>query len=175
MEPTPPEEVTLRDGTVLEVRPVRPEDKPHFVAGFARLSRESRHYRFLGNKNSLTEADLRYLTEVDGVDHVALVAVHRLDDGREEGVGVARFVRLKDDAQAAEVAITVPDSWQRRGIGTMLFHRLVAAARARGIRLLRSEIHERNTAIRHLLETVAPTHTVARSGDCITLEFTVPH
>jgi len=166
-----PEVVSLADGTVLEVRPVRPEDKPHFVAGFARLSRESRYYRFLVNKNTLTESDLRYLTEVDGVDHVALVAVRRHDDGREEGVGVARFVRLKDDARAAEVAITVPDPWQRRGVGTMLFHRLVAAARARGIRVLRSEVHERNTAIRHLLETVAPTHTVARSGDCVTLEL----
>ena len=171
--PSTPEEVTLRDGTVLEVRPVRPEDKPHFVAGFARLSRESRHFRFLGNKNALTETDLKYLTEVDGIDHVALVAVNRHADGREEGVGVARFVRLKDDAQAAEVAITVPDPWQRRGIGTMLFDRLVAEARARGVRRLRSEIHERNTAIRHLLETVAPTHTVARSGDCVTLELEV--
>ena len=167
------EAVTLGDGTILEVRPVLPADKPHFKEGFARLSRESRYFRFLSNKNRLTDADLRYLTEVDGHDHYAICAFKRHPSGREEGVGVARFVRLSDRPDTAEVAITVIDAWQKRGVGKLLYHRLVDAARERGVRVLRSEVHEQNHGIRKLLSTVAPTTVVTRAGPVIALELEI--
>ena len=167
------EAVTLGDGTILEVRPVLPSDKPHFREGFARLSRESRYFRFLSNKNRLTDGDLRYLTEVDGHDHYAICAFKRHANGREEGVGVARFVRLSDRPDTAEVAITVVDAWQKRGVGALLYVRLVAAARERGIRILRSEVHENNPGIQKLLSSVAPTTVVTRSGNVIALELEI--
>ena len=167
------EAVTLSDGTPLEVRPVLPSDKPHFKEGFARLSRESRYFRFLSNKSRLTDAELRYLTEIDGYDHFAICALKRHANGREEGVGVARFVRLRDRPDTAEVAITVVDAWQRRGIGNLLYDRLVSAARERNVKILRSEIHEKNSAIRKLLERAAPTTVVTRAGNVVALELEI--
>ena len=74
--------------------------------------------RFLtGNKNELSPAELRYFTEIDHHDHEALGAVDRAN-GR--GVGVARYVRSLEDSQTAELAVTVVDEWQGRGLGTEL-------------------------------------------------------
>ncbi len=173
MDPAEPDVVTIRDGSVLYVRRVRPSDKPHFTRGFARLSRESRYFRFLADRKELSEADLIYLTEVDFEDHYAVVTFRRLENGEEEGVGVARFVRLTDRPEAAEVAVTVVDSWQRRGVGTMLYDRLLAAARKRGITILRSDIHFENQGIRDLLEKVAPATVVTREGNVVTLELEI--
>ena len=157
----------------IEVRPVVASDKPHFKEGFARLSRQSRYFRFLSNKNRLTDTDLRYLTAVDGQNHYAICAFKRHPNGREEGVGVARFVRLTDRPDTAEVAITVIDAWQKRGVGALLYERLVAAARERGVRVLRSEVHENNHGIQKLLSTVAPTTVVMRDGNVIALELEI--
>src|SRR5436190_22936401 len=105
--------VSLRDGTAVEVRPIRAEDKAMLAAGWSRLSRESQQRRFLTAKPRLTSGDLRYLTEIDGHEHVALVAV--LADRPSHVVGVGRFVRLREDPDAAEFAIVVGDPYQGQG------------------------------------------------------------
>ena len=173
MEPEEPEVVTVRDGSVLFVRRVHPSDKPHFERGFARLSRESKYFRFLADRKELTEADLEYLTEVDGDNHYAVVAFVVDPAGEIEGIGVARYVRLPDRPEAAEVAVTVADAWQRRGIGTMLYDRLLAAARERGIKILQSDIHFENRGIRELLEKAAPATVIERDGVVVTLELRI--
>lgn len=173
MPTSEPELLSLPDGTTILVRPVRPSDKEEFRRGFARLSAASRFFRFLGERKELSDEDLRYLTEVDGHDHYAVVAAHRRPDGSEEGVGVARFVRLPERPEVAEVAITVIDDWQRRGLGTLLYERLVEAARERGVRILRSEVHRTNLGIRGLLGKVAPDTEVRRSGAVVTLELEI--
>ena len=83
-------ETTLRDGQRLQIRRLTPEDAPVVERAFARLSEESRRLRFLTSKPRLTRSELRYLTEVDGHQHEALVAV---DPVTRQGVGIARFVR----------------------------------------------------------------------------------
>ena len=90
------------DGTQLYVRHVKPSDKDLLAKAWLRLSEQSQRSRFLAPKPVLTRSDLRYLTEIDGHDHVALIAL-RLDDPSRV-VGVARYVRLKDDPETAEVA-----------------------------------------------------------------------
>jgi len=100
--------------------------------GLRRLSDESVQRRFLTPKRSFSRAELRYLTEVDGRDHVALVAEHPSAPVRRL-IAVARFVRLAEDPHAAEVAITVADDWQGRGLGSMLSEQLAAEARRLGI------------------------------------------
>jgi len=172
-EPVAIETVPLKDGETIRVRRVLPSDKPHFKSGIARLSRESRYFRFLSPKRDLSDSDLRYLTEFDGEDHYALCAYREREDGSEEGIGVARFVRLPQAPDTAEVAITVIDSWQRRGVGHILYDRLVKAARVRGIRILRSEVHERNTGILRLLEATGADPVVTRAGPILTLEVTI--
>ena len=129
----------LRDGTPVLVRMVEPEDKDAFADGMARLSPRSRYLRFHSGIETLSDKQLRYLTEVDQQDHVAWVALTTEDDA-EVGIGVARFVRLRDEPHVAEAAITVLDEYQGRGLGTVLLGVLAAAATRRGIRIFRSYV-----------------------------------
>ncbi len=115
----------------LEIRPISPDDKAALVLGFQRLGRESRSRRFLSPHANLTLSELRYFTEVDHHDHEALVA---LDPETGEGVGVARYVRSRDDPSVAELAVAVIDDWQRRGVGSRLVTALADRAREEGIR-----------------------------------------
>jgi GNAT superfamily N-acetyltransferase len=123
----------LPDGAPVLIRPIRADDKRMLTDGLRRLSDESVQRRFLTPKRSFSRAELRYLTEVDGRDHVALVAEHPSGPVRRL-IAVGRFVRLAEDPHAAEVAITVADDWQGRGLGSMLSEQLAAEARRLGIR-----------------------------------------
>ena len=98
---------------------------------------------------------LRYLTEIDGVDHVAIVAeTDSLDLKTERPLGVARFVRLPESPEVAEAAVTVADSCQARGLGKLLLATLAEAALERGITKFRGEVLASNAPMRHLLEVV---------------------
>ena len=125
-----PERVTLRDGSEVEIRPVRPSDKQLLRDGFARLSDESRYRRFLVPMPRLSAHLVRYLTEVDHHDHEALGAL-AADGG--EPVGIARYVRTEAGGDAAEVAVAVVDDWHGRGVATALLTRLAERAREEGI------------------------------------------
>ncbi len=161
------EEARLGDGTPVLLRTVRPDDKPLLARGFERLSPRSRYRRFFAAKAHLTEAELRYLTEVDGVNHVALGALVAGD-----GVGVARFVRLPGRQDVAEAAVTVADDYQGRGLGRLLLSRLATAARERGIRCFRADVLVENRAMLGLLETLALDHRIVASDDeAVTLEL----
>jgi RimJ/RimL family protein N-acetyltransferase len=138
----------LRDGSEVTIRRLTPEDAPVLADAFERLSRESRDLRFLGAKPTLSPRDLRYLTEVDGHSHEALGAV---DPNNGRGVGVARFVRLGPDSEVAEVAVTVVDDWQRRGLGTILLEQLTERARAQGIHRYTALVSDENEAVVALL------------------------
>ncbi len=110
------------------MRPIEPGDREALIAGFERLSDESRYRRFFNPQTRLSETDLRYLTEVDHGDHEAIIGFGA--DG--EAIGVARYVRTEDPA-VAEVAVTVVDDWQQRGVATELLEELTRRARANGI------------------------------------------
>jgi RimJ/RimL family protein N-acetyltransferase len=138
----------LRDGSTVLIRQVRGIDAPLLADGFARLSARSRQMRFLGNKHTLSEAELRYLTEVDHHDHEALGALCPAD-GR--GVGIARYVRDTDDPRAAEIAVTIADDWQGRGLGTELLARLSDRARQAGISRFTATVSADNVAMTGLL------------------------
>ncbi len=122
----------LPDGTPLLTRPIRADDKRLLERGLANLSETSVQRRFLSPKPRFSGAELRYLTEVDGVNHMALVAERPTQPARGI-IGVARYVRLPEDPQAAEVAIVVADSWQGRGVGSLLAEELGRRARGNGI------------------------------------------
>ena len=118
--------VALRDGSRVRVRQGHRSDRKLLLRGFERPSPESRYRRFLASMPQLTEAMVRYLTEVDHHDHEAIIA---LDGETGEGIGVVRYVRGTERRDAAEFAVTVIDDWQRRGLGTLLLE--VVSARAR--------------------------------------------
>jgi RimJ/RimL family protein N-acetyltransferase len=140
--------VVLRDGSRTLIRPVRSADAPLVAEGFTRLSPRSRQMRFLTRKKRLSSAELRYFTDVDHHDHEALVALNPAD-GR--GVGIARYIRRTGDPQAAEIAVTIVDEWQGRGLGTELVARLARRATSEGIHRFTALVAEDNTAVARML------------------------
>ena len=88
---------------------------------------------------SLTDRELDYLTEVDYRDHFAWIArtVGSQPGLGQEGLGVARYIRLPDEPEVAEAAITVVDEYQQMGIGRVLLELLSESAQANGIRVFR--------------------------------------
>jgi acetyltransferase len=141
----------LRDGSEVIIRELTRQDAPVLAEAFQRLSPESRDLRFLGAKPRLSTVELDYLTDVDGHAHGALGAV---DVVTRRGVGVARFVRLAPDAPVAEVAVTVVDDWQRRGLGTLLLEELNERARAVGIERYTALVSGDNKAVVALLDRI---------------------
>lgn len=123
----------LPGGAAVQIRPIRPDDKALLTDGLRRLSDESVQRRFLTPKRRFSTSELRYLTEINGVDHVALVAEDPADLARGL-IAVGRFVRLAEDPEAAEIAIVVADDWQGRGVGSLVGRHLAHAARNRDIK-----------------------------------------
>jgi GNAT superfamily N-acetyltransferase len=165
-----PREVTLRDGSHVTVRPIRPGDAEGLRAGFERLSEESRYRRFLSPVQELSGTLLRYLTEVDHHDHEALIALG--PDGTL--VGVARSVRSLSDPKVAEAAVTVADDWQGRGIGTALLGLLAGRARAEGIGRFTALILATNREMLDLFEDLGSLRILERESGTVEVEITLP-
>ncbi len=151
---------TLPDGTRILIRPIDASDKLRLSVALGRLSERTIRQRFLAAKPRLSAAELRYLTEVDGHDHIALVAV--LTDDPESIVAVARCVRfplprpeasspLRSPPDTAEFAIVVGDPLQGRGLGSLLARELATTARAAGIRRFSATMAGENVAVRRLI------------------------
>jgi GNAT superfamily N-acetyltransferase len=162
----------LDDGTPAEIRMIRASDQDLLRRGFERLSPESRYRRFLAPKRSLSDRELRYFTNVDGIDHFALIALTTTANGEGEGLGTARFIRLRADRTCAEAAVTVVDDWQGKGLGRLLLLRLIAAARERGVSHFRAYVLADNRKMHSLLEELGGA-TRIRSADG-TVELDVP-
>lgn len=140
---------TLRDGSRVVIRPISAADaelERDFIEG---LSPDSRRQRFLSQMKHPTPELIRQLTEIDQVKHVALMATVNEDD-QQKAVGVARYA-LDDGGDGAECALSVADSWQNRGLGTVLANRLLEIARARKIKKLYSIDSAENFRIQNLV------------------------
>jgi GNAT superfamily N-acetyltransferase len=159
-----------REHSSILIRPIEPSDKEALAAGFARLSPESRYRRFMSPTADLSEARLRYLTEVDHVDHEALVA---LEPGSDEGIGVARYVRL-EDPEVAELAVAVLDEWQGNGVGSLLLQRLAAAARENGIERFSAMILEENRPMLSLIQELGAVSVGKHESGAVAVEVQLP-
>jgi GNAT superfamily N-acetyltransferase len=129
----------LDAGVRLCIRAIGPDDKDRLANHFDRLSPDSRYRRFFGFRKGFTPEELRYLTEPDFLVSVALVATIDERDGRESIVGDGRYVALPD-GRRAELALSVIDAYQRKGIGSLLLRHLVGVARHTGIGELQADI-----------------------------------
>jgi GNAT superfamily N-acetyltransferase len=163
--------IELRDGSWVRLRQGQSSDRELLVRGFARLSPESRYRRFLAATPELTEEMVRYLTDVDHRDHEAVIA---LDDKTGEGIGVARYVRLAERPDVAEVAVTVIDDWQGRGLGTLLLEAISARARAEGIKHFTALILATNEEMIDLLMRLDPVRVIDRAPGTVELEVAIP-
>jgi len=143
--------VTLRDGSIAEIRPIGPADQGLLIEGLRQMSPQSKFARFGSGISGLSAAELRYLTDVNQVSHVAWGAT--ID---EEPAGVGRYI--VDSAAEAEVAITVVDRFQRRGLGRALFDALAASARAAGIESFHFAIEPWNRTVLRMLPGIEVGH-----------------
>jgi GNAT superfamily N-acetyltransferase len=163
--------IVLRDGSRIRLRQGHSSDKQLLLRGFERLSPESRYRRFLATMPQLSEAMVRYLTEIDHHDHEALAA---LDEQTGEGIGVARYVRNPERPDVAEVAVTVIDDWQGKGLGTLLLEVLGARARAEGIRSFVALMLASNQEMMDVLTALGPVRIVDREVGTVEIEMSIP-
>jgi len=151
VHPTPASRLAeLRDATRVLLRRQTPADRALIAEFFAGLSAQSRYLRFgTGMPPELPRRYLDLLSDVDGDVHVGIVAIHR---GRI--VGAARYVRRRDLRAEAEVAVTVTDAFQRRGLGRLLLDALRDDAARHGIERLTSETLASNRGARALARSL---------------------
>jgi RimJ/RimL family protein N-acetyltransferase len=137
---------------------------------FEALSPNSRYLRFHVPMRRLPDGLARYLTDVDGVHHVALIAFDRARP--DEWLGVARFVRNREAPETAEAAITLADRAQGRGIATRLLQALALEARATGIHTFTMLVLASNQRARNMLKRLGGAAR-GSSGPVITYDLTV--
>lgn len=147
-------EHVLRDGTRVRLRTLGREDRERYLAGFARLSDETRYKRFFSAlPRRMPEALVRRMLDTDGWNHLAIAAERIGADGRAEDaiVGVARFIRNRTDPSRAEAAVTVADDLHHHGLGKLLLAQLARAARRRGVRRFEAQVLAGNGPMKALL------------------------
>ncbi len=146
----------LPDGTRVLVRPIDADDAADLARALAELSPASRYQRFLSHVDRLSPEQLDYLTRVDGVNHIALGAAAAPSRWRVPvPIGVARCIRDPADPDLGEVAFTVADAWQGRGVGTLLARHLAHRCRKAGILRWRAVMLGENRGMERVLERVA--------------------
>ena len=164
-------QAVLRDGSRVRIRQWRPSDADLVISGFCRLSPTSSYRRFLAASPVLTAGMLRGLTDVDHRDAEAILA---LDERGSEGLGIARYVRSNERADVAEVALTVIDDWQGRGLGTLLLHVISARAHDEGIKSFTALMLAENHRMRDLLERLGPVRVIGEVRDTLEVEVPIP-
>lgn len=142
--------IKLKDQTPVLIRPIEAGDKEELKLAFSNLSNASKNFRFLCSLSNLSDGQVKYLTEVDNKNHIALCAIDKSGE-QEIGIGVARYIRLGEEPDSAEFALTVVDGYQNRGLGTILLKLLIDVAKKNGIRKFVAYLLENNTSMLKIL------------------------
>lgn len=138
-------QVRLRNGLMVTIRAIRPDDRGRLKSAFENLDAKSIYTRFFGFKKELTSAELEAATSVDFKSTVALVAT--IGSGETETIiAGARYVTDKSGT-AAEVAFTVEEDYQGLGLATLLLKELRDIARARGLVRFEAEVLSANASM----------------------------
>ncbi|WP_375260459.1 GNAT family N-acetyltransferase [Palleronia sp.] len=147
---------TLRDGTGVVLRDVEPGDAAALVAGFERLSRQSRVFRFLRAVERLEPRDVEAFTHPDHTTHEAIGALVEEKEGNVPA-GIGHFFRAPNALDRAELALTVIDPYQQKGVGSLILGRLLRRAAEVGIRRFDAVVHIRNEGMARLLRQLGAT------------------
>lgn len=154
----------LRDGRSITIRALRPDDHTQMLAAVSRTSPQSLYRRFFGPKKGFSESEKAFFLNVDFTDHVALVATIE-QNGRTEIVGGARYVIAEPGI--AEVAFTVIDEFQGKGIGSALMRHLALLARRASLKQLIADVLPENTAMINVLKKSGLPTTISRAKGVI--------
>ena len=155
---------TLRDGSLIEIRAFRPDDRDALLSAAGRTSGLTRYRRFFTVKREFSEREIAFFLNVDFVSHVALMAL--TEEAAEPAiVGGGRYVVVQPGR--AEVAFVVVDSYQGRGVGAAVMKHLSAVARAAGIRELIAEVLPENTPMLTVFEKSGLDMTTTRESEVV--------
>lgn len=160
----------LRDGTRVVLRPVVPGDRDELRWGIHNLSPTSRYRRFFSPVSDLSERQLDYFTEIDYRDHFAWGALLADSGDPHPGLGIGRYIRLREQPDSAEFAIVVLDDWQGRGCGTLLLGAVLLAARHNRIERAVAQVLRENDPMLSMLRNFG---AELRQGDPGELEAVV--
>jgi RimJ/RimL family protein N-acetyltransferase/acyl CoA:acetate/3-ketoacid CoA transferase beta subunit len=136
---------TLPDGRELMVRPIRPDDESLIKDMFYSFSAQTKYLRYHGTLKSLPHNRLQVFCNVDYDSEMALV-VTQGEGGRAKIIGVGRYLTTPD-TRTAEMAFAIRDDWQRLGLGTHLFQRLVEIASRSGIHQFHADVLPENSGM----------------------------
>jgi acetyltransferase len=151
------EEFKDRTGQIFFIRPITPEDKSYLRIGLKEMSMESRRQRFQSGKSDFNEAELKFLTEVDHINHTAFV-VYTKQSGIEVPAGVIRGVRDNNRSFKLEIAVTIIDHFQHRGLGLKLFEILRNWAIKNNYTHFVGDLHNSNEKMLKLLQKFDNNH-----------------
>lgn len=169
---TYPMDVLMRDGSILRMRPLQPEDREALIRLFNRCSQDTKRFRFLRMITSLPDSMLDQLVTVDGRDNVALVVLQG-KDADEEIVAVGRYHLMPDRHEVAEVSFLVEDAMQRRGIGTVLLDTLAEIGRENGIDYFSADVLADNRTMLSVFRKAGYAITSGISYGVTHLEFPI--
>lgn len=160
----------LENGLEITLRMLLSADKSKIKEGFQLLSPESRYTRFFSYMQTLSDAQLEYLSNVDQVNHVAWGVSDPMIDP-ERGIGVGRFIRVETCPNCAEMAFTVLDEYQGKGIGTALLGLLYVLAQSYEIEFFTGSILSQNKHFWKRLRDIGAESTDSRGG---IIDFKLP-
>lgn len=123
----------LRDGSTVELRPIRPEDEPEHWDFVENMSAEDKRFRFFGNVAHLPRSEMVKLTQIDYDREMAFIAKGTIADGSYRTLGVVRAMASPDNSEA-EFAVAVRSDMKRLGLGKILMEKIIAYCRSRGTR-----------------------------------------
>jgi RimJ/RimL family protein N-acetyltransferase len=139
----------LRDGSQIDIRALRREDEADMLAAIGKTSAQSLQRRFFVMKRHFSDKERAFFMDVDFKDHVAIVALAE-EAGRKVIVGGGRYIVFEPGR--AEMAFVVIDTWQGRGLGSILMRHLVKFANEAGLQELTAEVLPENAAMRKVFE-----------------------
>jgi acetyltransferase len=163
---------TLQDGTSIAIGLAGPEDEQRLIKGFNKLSLQTKLYRFHCGKNKLSPNEKNYLLNIDNYNHLAIGAVD-VDKDQDVGVGMVRYIRDRFEPWKAEVALTVIDEYQNKGIGTYLYNELIKYACKNKISLLINYVMKENIVVLNVLKQFGSKIKVD-CGDHYLVEIALP-
>jgi acetyltransferase len=165
---------TMKDGTPVTIRPIRPEDEPGMVRFHETLSERSVYYRYFHMMNleqRTTHERLRRICFIDYDREMVLVAERRNSEtGESEILGVGRMSKVQW-INEAEVAVLVSDKWQGRGLGKELLARLLIVGANEKLDRLTAEILPDNRDVMHVCEKLGFSLEHSLEDEVVKAEF----
>jgi len=154
---------TLRDGTRIQVRALKPEDRDALLAALQNMSDASVRRRFFALRRDFSEEETSRYVNIDFHDQVALVAVPEFP-GAPIVAGARYFMTAPG---CAEVACAVTDAFQGHGLGTILIRHLMAIAKQNGVRELIAEVLPENRTMLNVFEKTGCPIVLKRQRDVV--------